>query len=394
MKAHIGPNGPGRCTATKEPCPYGGEENHFSTLKDAQAEYEVRLAGVYGKMPPMQSGRNKLSKKEQELREANSDLVRELIKLRAQTGAGIVFEDANPERAQKRLEEAVEYAQGRGNTHLIKKLALAKVLPSGAFKTAEGERINTDRVLRAKTVLNQVDEERERALKLLNAIVAKDGLPKEKKFAVKTAAGSYSLTLKEGLDEEAFEKLPPKLQAAISTPSGGFNIDLAREHLDAATLEKITKAVQTADYVMGKPPVEKTHSVSIDTSEATTVDEKLQSGLASIAAYYDGVVGEHGKLKDLRTEVKVGSDAIKAAAAATDSQGATFAPARSQWNGVLVSGKRMVDPEAARAHLTPEQLKKITAVSVKPDAEKASALLPPEDFDRIFKAAKVSLRVT
>ena len=43
MKSHIGPNGPGKCSAEKGKCPFGGEENHFKTLKEAELEYELRM---------------------------------------------------------------------------------------------------------------------------------------------------------------------------------------------------------------------------------------------------------------------------------------------------------------------------------------------------------------
>lgn len=47
-KAHIGPKGPGKCSAEKGKCPYGGDDNHFPTVAEARAEFEVRLKKELG----------------------------------------------------------------------------------------------------------------------------------------------------------------------------------------------------------------------------------------------------------------------------------------------------------------------------------------------------------
>lgn len=49
-KYHVGPNGPGKCTAEEGNCPYGGDsglENHFDTMEKAQEHYERRLSDKY-----------------------------------------------------------------------------------------------------------------------------------------------------------------------------------------------------------------------------------------------------------------------------------------------------------------------------------------------------------
>jgi hypothetical protein len=50
VKFHINPASgeAGKCSATKGPCPFGGEEEHFSSLEEATAESERRLESVHG----------------------------------------------------------------------------------------------------------------------------------------------------------------------------------------------------------------------------------------------------------------------------------------------------------------------------------------------------------
>lgn len=40
MKYHVGRNGPAKCTASKRACPLGGEDVHFTSLKEASQAYE------------------------------------------------------------------------------------------------------------------------------------------------------------------------------------------------------------------------------------------------------------------------------------------------------------------------------------------------------------------
>lgn len=43
MKYHVGRNGPAKCTASKRPCPLGGEEVHFTSLEEAATAYEASM---------------------------------------------------------------------------------------------------------------------------------------------------------------------------------------------------------------------------------------------------------------------------------------------------------------------------------------------------------------
>jgi hypothetical protein len=45
MALHLGPNGPAKCTATKRPCPIGGE--HFDTISGAEKAYSEKQGGTF-----------------------------------------------------------------------------------------------------------------------------------------------------------------------------------------------------------------------------------------------------------------------------------------------------------------------------------------------------------
>jgi hypothetical protein len=52
-KYHIKPNGTvAKCTATKRPCPYGGDENHFSTKEAANEAFQKRMENEQEKTGP------------------------------------------------------------------------------------------------------------------------------------------------------------------------------------------------------------------------------------------------------------------------------------------------------------------------------------------------------
>lgn len=42
-KFHVGKNGPGPCSATIGKCPYGGEDSHFSTIVEAEANFKEKM---------------------------------------------------------------------------------------------------------------------------------------------------------------------------------------------------------------------------------------------------------------------------------------------------------------------------------------------------------------
>ena len=388
---HIGPNGPGPCKADKEPCPFD-DGSHFDTPEEAQAEYERRLSESKGSTKTLKKNKEKkLSSKEKELRSKNAELVTQMIDLRSQQG-DVTYEDANPERAERRLKEAVAYAESRGNEHLVKKLSSARVLPSGAFKTADKKRVNTDAQLKRKIMLNHIDAERKQIEKAINKSLSENP-PKEEKFTAKNATGSYSLTVKEGVDRDEFDNLSPQLQKACSSERESLSLDEARQNLPASKVHEITQKSQVLDFVIGKEPDVGQSELKADTNlKGKTGDEKAQSGIDNVANFYSEVHSKHGKVRDQKADLASGNEAIKTVA--SKQQGNTFAPARSQKNGALVTERLTVNKKKAEEMLSKDELKKITVKKSEPDPEKAKVALSADKFNKIFKAKKASIRVT
>lgn len=392
MKSHITPDGVRRCTAGAGRCPFGGEDIHFHTKAEALVAYEDRVKQAFEAQATISVQKRRLSEKEKELRQEAVELSKRLVEARAETSKGIVYDDANPERAERRLKEAIEYAASRHNDHLVEKLAKATVLPSGSFKLSDGTRVNTDKILKNAVLEKKIQSERDKILKVLTG-VAREGGNKENKFQVKTARGTYSLTIGEGVDEEEFEKLPKQLRDSCSSPKESLNIDLAREHIAPAKLRDLTTQTQTLDYIIGKEPDVGQDAMNVSTDlKGKTADEKLQSGTQNIADFYDNVSNTHGRLKAMKDYTAAGKEAIKTATA--DKKSNTFVPARSQFNGALVSARENLNTAKAYAELSPEEIKKITITSNAPDITKAQTVLPADVFGKIFKAKKASLRVT
>jgi hypothetical protein len=392
MKSHITPDGVRRCTAGAGKCPFGGEDIHFHTKAEALVAYEHRVKQAFEDQASVGVKKRRLSEKEKELRKEAVELSKRLVEARAETTKGIVYDDADPVRAERRLKEAIEYANSRHNDHLVEKLAKATVLPSGSFKLSDGTRVNTDKILQNVILEKKIASERDKVLGALTKVAREGGNTKDK-FQVKTARGTYSLTIGEGIDEDAFEKLPKKLRDACSSPKESFNIELARENIAPAKLRNLTTQTQTLDYILGKEPEVGQSAMNVSTEfKGKTTDEKLQSGTQNIADFYDNVSNTHGRLKAMKDYTASGKEAIKTAVAAKKSN--TFVPARSQYNGALVSARESLIPAMVHSELTSEEIKKITVVTNAPDITKAKTILPPDVFGKIFKAKKASLRVT
>lgn len=388
---HVSPEGPGKCGATKGKCPYGGEsgdENHFDSLGEAEAHFAEKMKHVA--RPNLEKrAKYPLTPEEKALRRKNYDAAAELVKERAEAGE-IIYDDANLERAERRLRESIEYAKGRENTHLVDKLSNATVLPSGAFRTGDGRRVNTDAVLKSYVATKAIEEAREKALTSLASRIGDTEVGT--KFSYKDASGSYSLTVAEAMDDRAYDALPEEVRLAISSEKEGFDSELARNALTKEEYEAISNPTQVIDYVVGKAPAHDVPALSLRESKSDGSKADLQDGLQDIAGFYAGVHKSVGKVRELKASLSEGSDAIKATAAKRP--GNTFAPARSQYNGAVVSGRRTIDPKKAAELLSPEKLAAIKKVTLVPDREKAKAVLSAEDFGKIFEARKLSLRVT
>lgn len=389
MKSHIGPQGPGRCSAEPDNCPFSPMEDHFSSLKEAKEVYMKRLESNQETVAILKSQKKKITQREQELLDRNAELAKKIIEMRAASGE-ITYEDANPERAKRRLEEAVNYARTRQNEYLRNKLIRARVLPSGSFQMADGTRVNMDDLHKEYVIEKQVNATREAFLKKVEEMTTKEGeLPE--KVTLKTPTATYSLTFKEGFNESEFDKLPEKTKNMIMKESTSFSVDAAREELPPSVFRKIVQDVQSFDVISGKKP-----DVNIPELKyrgtGSNVNEKAEDALTDYAVFHNSLIKEHGSFSEMKKHYSAGTNAIKTIAASN--QDTVFVPARSQFNGGLVSRKQILNQNKVHELLTPEERERITRTTMKPDPEKAAGVLSPEQYKKIFKAHKASLRVT
>lgn len=354
----------------------------YATPEEAQKAFEEKVNAEYQEKLARRA-KYPLTPQEKALRRQNYDAAQELVEARAETG-DVIYDDANLKRAERRLNEAIEYAKGRENIYLVDKLSRATVLPSGAFLTADKKRINTDAVLKSYVATKAIEKARNKAIAELTTRLGDEKVGT--KFSVKTAAGSFSLTVAEGIDDEAYDALPEDVRISISSEKDGFDSALAREHLSPEKYKAITNETQVIDYVVGKAPD------SVVPEFKFSEKAGVQGGLEDIAAFYGETHKTVGKVRELKATLAEGSGAIKAEAAKRE--GNTFAPARSQFNGAVVSGRRNVDPKKVDELLTVEEKALISKKNLSPDLDKAKNVLSPEEFGRIFETRKLALRVT
>lgn len=386
MRTHLTSDGPKPCDADKQPCPYSSGE-HFDSKDEAQQEYERRQNEVSLNKKNGKLSKPKLSQKEKELVNDHNKLLKDFVSLRKQMG-DVTFDDANEERAERRIQEAIDFASSRGNSFLTHKLKTAKVLPSGAFKTSNGQRVNTDSELKKNAVVKNIDEERGRIMDAANELLRNENLSKEK-YSLKTQNGSFTMSVGQGINKDEFEKLNEKTKQQCMSPVDSFNVDHAREILPKEKFDAITRESQVFDVINGKASKIDYTDADVD-FEGSTGDEKANSVLTKFDSFYGEMREKHGILSRLKKDHNSGKEAIKAVAA--KHKGNTFAPARSQKNGAIVSTRLNVNAKSAKETLTQDEFNQITTQRMEPDADKAKLVLNKKSFDKIFNARKISVR--
>lgn len=336
-----------------------------------------------------------LTEEEKTLHNEHIQLVQDLVNERAKNNDHII-EDANPERAKRRLQEAISYADGKGNEELVGHLRAARVLPSGAFRNSEGERFSTDSQIRLKTIQKHIEGERIRAMEALREAVQDGGIRRGDKFSFKDASGSYSMTVQEKFDQKAFDELPADIQQKIMQPRRVFSTEMARQNLSASDFALVTNQTQVINYVIGKTPPNHEADVAtrVDTDfEGDSPHAKVQNGLQKIAGFYSAMQKEHGGgAKRVREQLSAGDSGIKEVAAG--SKEPVFAPARSQMNGALVTTRPMIDRAAVERFIPRDMWHRIEEDRPTPDPALAAQLLSEEEYNRVFKAPTLALRVT
>lgn len=417
VKYHVNPE-TGRanqCQATVKACKFATEDYmppHFNTKEDAKKHAETMMEqkhGMFSGVNRKKSARSSvvettagdtirnarvMDAETAFLKDSLAEMAGNLIEVRAQNGQA-TFNNGDPEKAQKRLQEAINFATKRDNTHLVKKLSRATVLPSGAFKLSDGTSFNTDTLLKASTAEKFVSEARSYYENTLSKIAADSDLPAGHKFSFKDDSGSYTMTIKDGkFNEDAFNKLPSDVRESISSSRDSYDIDLVREKLSPELQKEILKDGQAMDYIIGKSSDIGQSKVSFNKEyEGNTAEAKLESGLRNVAELYSTA---HVAFNDTQSNLKKRktsmTSAVKSVAAVNGNN--VFAPSRSASNGALVYNRQTIDRAALEEKLSADQIASVTTTKASPDADKAKKVLSPEDYNKIFNARRVEFRVT
>lgn len=350
------------------------------------------LEKSYGTAPQGKPARSKgLSVHEKALRDRNAELAKKIVELRAESG-DVTFDDANPERARRRLAEALEYAESRGNTNLVTKLTSAKVLPSGAFqRKSDKQRVNTDSALKSYVAEKEIEEGRDRIQRAIQTRID-SGAITEGKYVHRDDSGTYSLTVAPSFDARAYESLDEQTKAVISSPKQSLSIELAKSKLTPEQLEAVSTKQQVMDFVVGKKP--EITGIPEPKTDFTgrSSEEVATNGLKSLSGYTQAVETNLGA-KSVRA-AKKSQDAEIIKSAVADRGQNTFVPGRAYANGALLSARTVLNPKAVTEQLTQAQIRSITATNPQPDPVKAKSVLTAEQYSAIFERNTASLRVT
>lgn len=336
--------------------------------------------------------RRGLSEREVALRQRNADLVRKIVEVRAEHG-DVTFDDANPERARRRLSEAIEYAEGRSNTHLVSKLSSAKVLPSGAFqRKSDKRRVNTDSALKSYVAEKEIEAGRARLQEAIQARVDSGEITGDK-YTYRDDSGTYTLSIANKMDEEAFDALPDETKLKMTSQRPSISLDLAKEKLTAEELESITSKQQVMDFVVGKrPEIEGLPKPRTELSGSNS-EELAIDGLKGLSSYTQGVEAVLGSKAERAAKKSDDAEIIKSAVAERGQN--TFVPGRAYANGALISNRTVLQSSAViTENLSPAKLRSITVMSTQIDPEKAKSVLGDERYAEIFERPTASFRVT
>ena len=386
MKAHINPvKGPERCQALKGKCPFGGEtgeSDHFNTIGEARAVYQSRLEEAYGSTASLKKKVRTLSDKERRLIEDHKKALKEIAELRAK-----LAESNSDEKVpdSKELKEALDRATEKNNTYLMEKLARAITDNKTEITTGDsnpGYLIDQD-----EKDLDEIEGLRAAVQTSMIEALKNQAATKER-FQVKTDVGTFSAFVKGDFDEDAFSKLPKKVQDACLVEKDSFDVEKARNLVPPKVFESITNQTLVLDNIP-KHPANQKFFKSLD---GDTTDDKITAGLNELSEIYGayrqttGVTVSHtrNELADLKNKTKE--------VHAENYKGATVYYPHED-GGFLIGTRRTIDPKAL-AHWTPEQIKSIKTSKMVPDYQKAKSVLPPETFKRIFEAPTITLRVT
>jgi len=348
------------------------------------------LEKTFGAATTVARGR-KMTPHELELKKRNAQLALKIVEIRAEHG-DVTFDDANPERARRRLAEAVEYAESRGNTNLVSKLSSAKVLPSGAFQRKSDKlRVNTDSTIRSYVAEKEIEEGRAQIQASIQAKID-SGEITDGKYTHRDDSGTYTLTISQGMDERAFEALDEKTKNRILTPRPTLSLELAREKLTPEQLKEVTTEQQVMDFVVGKRPEIEGLPAPKTEILGSNSEEKALGGLQNLSAYTQAVEKSFGSKADRAAKKSQDAEIIKSAVAERGQN--TFVPGRAYANGALLSNRTVLVKGAIEDQLSPAQIRSITVSAPSIDLAKAKAVLGDDRYAAIFERRTAGLRVT
>lgn len=405
----------GECTAQPGNCPVGGgEDAHFTNQAEAKVASEKMLEAKHSPLNGIKRKvRNSnvktrasvdasndtfngevMNKREAEFRARMANMTSDVVTLRAKLGDLAADQGkGDPVRAEESLQNAISYASKRNNTHLMEKLSKAKALPTSVIITSTGDKIYSDDLSDMDRAYKHIEDGRD-AIKA-SMLALKDA--PVGKYTEKTDAGTFTVTVSDdGINENELAKLSAEKREQISTPYRNLSIDLARDNLTDAEFKQVVKETQALDYVNGRPRDVGLKEVPVKTAFVGANDaEKMQDGVKSIATMYGSSKKQFGlSTKEVKAKRDSMATSIKEAAALNSRTENTYVPGRSRYNGLVVSGRQMIDTEAARSILSPEKVEAITNISHRPNAKKAETVLTKEEFGKIFNKRQVGIRVT
>jgi len=358
-KAHINPKTleVGKCSAEIQ-CPFGGEENHFHTLKEAREESARRA----------------------------KDQAKNEFK---------VFKKQEAKALGKHLAPAVEWATKRGNVDLAQKLehATEKPIEEVLSKPAQDAAFNHHKVLKTYEYMRTMVE------KALNE-TARHGDFLDEKLRVDTPAASYSLSVSEKFNQDEFEALPKRVQDKLLSGDGSsLSIDAAREHLTKEQFDAVTTKSRVLD-VIGNDADENDESVKNVRDMLKDVRSEVANGkatttgqLTDILERYAKDVEAYEKLHGSKKSATELLDGYKATIKEKSPEGTEYFYTDEGGQGFLTSNRLMVDKKKAAELLDEATLAKITVAKDIPDEETAKSLLTVEQFNKVFRSPTVRLTV-
>lgn len=337
---------------------------------------------------------NKMSHREADYQQKIASMASNFVDLRADLGDVVAVQSkGDPERARETLQNSIKFAAVRKNTALIEKLAKSKAEPTSVIMTRNGEKIYADDLSDADRAFKHLEDGRDAIQFALNR-VALDAEPGVYNASVNGVNVKVSVS-DDAVDDVEFSKLSPELRKQLSTPYSALSIELARDFLSDDEFSAVVKETKALDYVNGRPRDIGLNNVPVRTElKGDDGSAKVKDGAMAIAEMYSDSRKQFGaSQKALKERRNIMASAVKESASRNGDRYNTFIPGRSRYNGLVVSGRQMIDADKARSILSDEKIAAITKTTFRPNVKKAKQILPAEIFEKVFSKRKVSVRV-